>query len=107
MYGHLCTRTICLREPCASLARVRASLYMYMHIYVYTDIRTYVYAYTLAYVHSDIQTSGRFACASCLRVSLREFLAQAPCASNLALRELLAQALAQGRLLTFRYLTFL
>ena len=45
---------------------------------------------------SDSET---FACASCLRRGLREFLAQVPCASNLALRKVLAQVLARGRLL--------
>ena len=92
-----------LREPCASSRKL---IYVCAHRCV-ACIRTYVYTYTLAYLHSDIRTYSGFACASCLRVSLREFLAQVPCASDLALRELLAQALAQGRLLTFRYLMFL
>ena len=63
-----------MREPCASLARA----FKHTGTDTYPDMHTYIRR------DAHAEPLGRFACARCLRKSLRKVLARDPCASSLA-----------------------
>ena len=63
MYGQIRTRTICLREPCASLARVRVSLYVYAYIRIY--VHTYMHIHLQTYIQTYRHTADSLARVAC------------------------------------------